>query len=119
MCVQGVLEDARGAAEEARRVRRLLKQCDRDARDGRIVPQAYRASLLARLDRCARAVDEGQAALDAMERAGTARGWVLDALQMRYLDAMGWDEISAHLCYSKANVRRAVAAALREPDREC
>ena len=115
MGTRETLEAAREAAEEARRVRRQLARLDGDEQSR--TPEPYRASLLYRLDLCRRAADRGRDVLDAMEGAGITRGWVLDAMQLRYVDACSWDEVGEVLGYSASHAHRQVAAALRAAER--
>jgi len=111
------LQAARDAAVELRRTHRLLAQLDKDARSGQRVSKRYHASLLNRLDPCERATDNGRAVLDSMEVVGCARGWVLDAMRLYYLDALTWPEVGGLVCYSGGHVRRMVTAALDADER--
>ena len=110
------LEAMRDAAEEARRVRRQLAQLKASEREGRRVPEPYRASLLHRLDLCETAADRGQAALDAMGSTGTADGWVLDALTLYYADACAWSEVGDAVGYCANHVRLNVDEVLAAVD---
>lgn len=107
---RGTLDAAREAAEEARRVRRQLARLD--AGEQSRTPEPYRASLLYRLDLCKRAADEGRDVLDAMAAAGIAPGWTIDAMQLRYVDACPWDEVSEVVGYSVRHIQTHVRAAL-------
>ena len=91
----------------------MLALLDEDERGGRRVSAVLRENLRDRLDQCARATDEGRAAIDAM--GGTADGWVLDAMRARYLDGMEWDEVGEVVCYSGRHAQRMVGAALDTP----
>ena len=108
------LDAARDAALEARRARRMLAVLDEDERGGRTFA-VVRAHLLTRLDLDRQAIDAGRAIIDAMEGAGTADGWVLDAMRARYLDGMEWDEVGEVVCYSGRHAQRMVGAALDTP----
>ena len=46
------------------------------------------------------------------EQEGTVKSWVLDAMRLRYLDAVEWPEVAEEVCYSRDYANRMVTAAL-------